>query len=247
MEGKIYDNPDPSFVIPHIEAFIQAYDLKVDDLLEPDIKRYKVRWIKGQESTLPTLLDDKHLAETFGKNPSIAIFRLAPQDYHRYHAPFKAKLGEMFHVPGTYFTVNPQAINEGLDVFTANRRGAQLLQAGVRNPTFTAATAATTSTNTPQKPPPKPVTFGLVAVGALLVGSIGWSKNPGDGVMKREDLGFFQYGGSTVILVAPEGTVEWDEDLVANSSGLTGLTGVESGRPVETLVRVGERIEKVVG
>ncbi|KIO21130.1 hypothetical protein M407DRAFT_29238 [Tulasnella calospora MUT 4182] len=61
--------------------------------------------IKGQEFTLSSLLDDPHLAETFGKNPSIAIFRLAPQDYHRYHAPFKSKLGKMFHVPGTYFTV----------------------------------------------------------------------------------------------------------------------------------------------
>lgn len=290
-QGKIYDNPDPAFVIPHIEAFIQAYNLKVDDLLEPDIKKYKTFndffkrslkpgarpvqeandlgvitspadsrvtvfksvgeakkfWIKGQEFTLSTLLDDKHLAETFGKNPSIAIFRLAPQDYHRYHAPFKAKLGKMFHVPGTYFTVNPQAINEDLNVFTANRRDVQLLQADVRNPTFTAATSTTTATNTPQQPPPEPVTFALIAVGALLVGSIGWSKNPGDSVQKGEDLGFFQYGGSTVILVAPEGTVEWDEDLVANSSGLTGLTGVESGRPLETLVRVGERIGKVVG
>lgn len=51
------------------------------------------------------------------------------------------------------------------------------------------------------------------------------------------------YGGSTAILVSPEGTVEWDKDLVANSSG---LTGVDSGRPVETLVRDGERIGQVV-
>ncbi|KIO19439.1 hypothetical protein M407DRAFT_246158 [Tulasnella calospora MUT 4182] len=65
--------------------------------------------------------------------------------------------------------------------------------------------------------------------------------------MKGEDLGFFQYGGSTVILVAPEGIVEWDEDLVANSSGLSGVKGVEDGKPLETLVRVGERIGRVIG
>ncbi|KIO21125.1 hypothetical protein M407DRAFT_219155 [Tulasnella calospora MUT 4182] len=281
-EGKIYDNPDPAFVIPHIEAFIETYDIKLGDLLEPDIKKYKTFndffkrslkpgartvydandlsiitspadsrvtvfksvgdakkfWIKGQEFTLPSLLDDPHLAETFGKNPSIAIFRLAPQDYHRYHAPFKAKLGKMFHVPGTYFTVNPQAVNHDLDVFTVNRRDVQLLRADVRNPT--------SNTMFPQQTP-EPVTFALVSVGALLVGSIGWSKNPGDSVMKGEDLGFFQYGGSTVILVAPEGTVEWDEDLVANSSGLSGVKGVEDGKPLETLVRVGERLGRVIG
>ncbi|KIO19356.1 hypothetical protein M407DRAFT_148385, partial [Tulasnella calospora MUT 4182] len=281
-QGKIYDNPDPAFVIPHIEAFIETYDIKLDELLEPDIKKYntfndffkrslkpgaravhdandlsiitspadsrvtvfksvgdaKKFWIKGQEFTLPSLLDDPHLAETFGKNPSIAIFRLAPQDYHRYHAPFKAKLGKMFHVPGTYFTVNPQAVNHDLDVFTVNRRDVQLLHADVRNPT--------SNTTSPQQTP-EPATFALVSVGALLVGSIGWSKNPGDSVMKGEDLGFFQYGGSTVILVAPEGTIEWDEDLVVNSSGLSGVKGVEDGKPLETLVRVGERIGRVVG
>ncbi|KAG8964196.1 hypothetical protein FRC05_004262 [Tulasnella sp. 425] len=112
--GTIYDNPDLLFVIPHFEAFIQAYDLKVKDLLEPDIKKYKspddlcTNMVKGQEFTLPTLLDDPHLAGTFDKNPGIAIFRLAPQDYHRYHAPFKTKRGKMFHVTRTYFTVDVQ-------------------------------------------------------------------------------------------------------------------------------------------
>ncbi|KAG8924570.1 hypothetical protein FRC01_011332, partial [Tulasnella sp. 417] len=37
-QGKIYDNPDPAFVIPHIEAFIESYGIKLDELLEPDIK-----------------------------------------------------------------------------------------------------------------------------------------------------------------------------------------------------------------
>ncbi|KAG8972224.1 hypothetical protein FRC05_010273 [Tulasnella sp. 425] len=266
-EGKIHDTPDPAFVIPRIEAFIQAYDLKVDDLLEPDIKKYKTfndffkcslkpgarpvqeandlgvitsradsrvtvfksvgdaKKIKGQEFTLPTLLDDNYLAETF----TVAIFQFAPQDYHRYHAPFKAKLGKMFHVPGTYFTVKSNS--------STRMSGTPLSPRPPRPP------PRITHLN---KPPPELGTFALVAVGALLVGSIGWSKNPGDSEQKGGDLGFFQYSGSTMILVAPEGTIEWDEDLVANSSGLTGLTGVESGRPVETLVRVGERIGKVV-
>ncbi|KIO18994.1 hypothetical protein M407DRAFT_31354 [Tulasnella calospora MUT 4182] len=252
---------DPAFVTPHVEAFIEAYDIKLDELLEPDVTKHKrslkpgartvhdandlsvitspadsrvtvlksvgdAKKIKGQEFTLPTLLDDPHLAETFGKNPSIAIFRLVPQDYHRYHAPFKAKLGKMFHVLGTYFTMGylhnvrtPQAINHDPDVFSANRRDVQLLHADVRNPTSTTTSPRQTS---------EPVTLALVSVGALLVGLIGWIKNPGDSVMKGEDLGIFQYGGSTVILVAPEGTIKWDKELLANLSGLSGVKGLEA-------------------
>jgi len=262
-QGKIYDNPDPAFVVPHIENFVKTYSIPLDQLLQPDIRKYKTMndffsrqlrpdarpvtdandltvitspadsrmtvfqsvdlakkfWIKGREFTIPHLLDDKHLGDSLGANPSIAIFRLAPQDYHRFHSPFKARLGKQTHIAGTYYTVNPQAINENLNVFTANRRDVQVLSASISAD----ANAA-------------PVDFVFVAVGAMLVGSIGWSKKGGDEVLKGEDLGYFQYGGSTTILVAPEGAIEWDADLLKNSENGT-----------ETLVRVGERIGRTTG
>lgn len=75
----------------------------------------------------------------------------------------------------------------------------------------------------------------------MLVGSIGWSKKPGDRVRKGEELGWFQYGGSTTILVVPGGSsaggapaLAFDEDLRKHS-----------GEGVEMVVRVGERIAKV--
>ena len=84
----------------------------------------------------------------------------------------------------------------------------------------------------------------------MLVGSIGWSKNPGDKVAKGEELGWFQvsamegrnfhvadlqYGGSTTIVVFPSAAgVEFDEDMRTNSDKST-----------ETLVRVGMEIAKV--
>ncbi|KAG8908254.1 Endochitinase 1 [Tulasnella sp. 403] len=266
-QGRIYDNPDPAYVVPHIEGFIKTYNIALNELLEPDVKKYrtfndffkrslkpsarpvagandptiitsaadsrltvfqnvddaKKFWIKGKEFSIATLLDDPYLAKTFGANPSIAIFRLAPQDYHRFHSPFQAKLGKLFHIPGTYYTVNPQAVNEDLNVFTANRRDVHLMYATVSPPGPDGSST--------------PVQFALVAVGAMLVGSIGWSKNPGDEAMKGEDLGFFQYGGSTVILVAPEGTVQWDEDILKYSSQsppletLGGLAGTPTTQP----------------
>lgn len=68
----------------------------------------------------------------------------------------------------------------------------------------------------------------------MLVGSIGWSKRPGDSIKKGEELGWFAYGGSTTIFVLPNGTktgVEFDEDLLKASE-----------KSIEMLVAVGNRI-----
>lgn len=66
----------------------------------------------------------------------------------------------------------------------------------------------------------------------MLVGSIGWSKSPGDQIHKGEELGWFQYGGSTVIAVFPSNAgISVDQDLVRNSQA-----------SIETKVSVGNRI-----
>jgi len=77
--------------------------------------------------------------------------------------------------------------------------------------------------------------LAIVAVGAMLVGSIVY--NPGVAVVgaevrRAQCLGKFQYGGSTVITVFPPGEVDFDDDIVSNST--------EAG--CETLVEVGWRI-----
>lgn len=48
--------------------------------------------------------------------------RLAPQDYHRFHSPVKGRIGKMTLIDGEYYTVNPQAIRTGLDVYGENVR-----------------------------------------------------------------------------------------------------------------------------
>ena len=106
--------------------------------------------------------------------------------------------------------VNPQAINQpGLDILTANVRSVLHM----REAHSGAAVA-------------------LVAVGALLVGSIRWTVG-GEGkeneqVRRGDELGYFAYGGSTVIALFPRGAVAYDQDLLDNSRV-----------PMETLVKVG--------
>ncbi|PSS05247.1 phosphatidylserine decarboxylase-domain-containing protein [Coniella lustricola] len=169
-------------------------------------------WIKGYGFTLDKLLGDVGLAEYF-EGGSLGIFRLAPQDYHRWHSPVDGVIESITDIPGTYYTVNPQAINEPgtMDVFCENKRSVMTIK-----------WAATGSR------------VAVVAVGAMLVGSIKY--NPGIEVgatVKRgQTLGAFYYGGSTVITVFKQGEVTFDEDLVRNSTESV----------CETVVSVGWRV-----
>ncbi|KAI8595730.1 phosphatidylserine decarboxylase-domain-containing protein [Dissophora ornata] len=175
-------------------------------------------WIKGKSFTIEHLIQDADLAAKY-EGGAIAIFRLAPQDYHRFHSPVTGTIArEPVKIDGTYFTVNPMAINEDLDVFTENVRKVTVMDLEqnvetTKNEKFDQCV--------------------FVSIGALLVGSIQLTgaSEPGNKVHKGEELGYFAYGGSTCILLFKAGAVQFDEDLVANSQ-----------KGVETLVQMGERI-----
>jgi len=81
----------------------------------------KKLWIKGSNFSVASLLDDEEMGE-FYKNGSLTIFRLAPQDYHRFHLPVDGVLSEPKFITGTYYTVNPMAIRSRTDVYTENVR-----------------------------------------------------------------------------------------------------------------------------
>ncbi|CAO1622139.1 unnamed protein product [Sympodiomycopsis kandeliae] len=262
-QGSVYDDAsDPQAVLEHIQSFVQTYSIPLQELLEPDLQRYptfnsffsrKLRpgvrpiadpsdpsiisscadcrltvfpnvtaatkvWIKGKKFSLPALLDDVHTANSsFPPGSSLAIFRLAPADYHRYHAPVGPSVaGPTKHIQGTYLTVNPQAVNQDFDVFTGNRRDVWY------------STWHTGSASIP---------FAFVAIGALLVGSIAWSAPAtvqGATYNRGDEVGYFAYGGSTVVVVfPPQANVQWDQDIVEASY---------NGK--EVMVRMGERIGK---
>ena len=74
--------------------------------------------------------------------------------------------------------------------------------------------------------------FAVVSIGALLVGSIvNTHAEEEKELEKGQEMGYFQYGGSTVIAVFPKDSVTWDEDLLSNSE-----------KSIETVVTMGERI-----
>ncbi|CAD6567328.1 MAG: hypothetical protein TREMPRED_003549 [Tremellales sp. Tagirdzhanova-0007] len=186
------------------------------------VDQAKQFWIKGRQFTIPNLLvgkdtkDDTFQAIQNDGSCALAIARLAPQDYHRFHSPVDGEVIAIKDIHGELYTVNPQAINENLDVFTMNKRSVMLIHANFG-------------------PSKSAVPIAFVAVGAMLVGSIGWSKKAGDRIAKGEELGWFQYGGSTTICVFPSAArIVFDEDMTTNSE-----------HKVETLVKVGMEIARV--
>ncbi|KAH9925857.1 phosphatidylserine decarboxylase-domain-containing protein [Epithele typhae] len=255
-EGRIYDSPQS---IQSIPSFIKTYSLSLDELLQPDIAKYsnfndffhrKLKpgsrpvkdpentalfcsaadsrltvypsvgaaqqfWIKGCHFSIPSLIGEipRSVRARMFLGGSIAIFRLAPQDYHRFHCPIDGVIGDITEIPGQYYTVNPMAVNEScFDVFTENRRSVMYMT---------------------HKQSSAPV--AIVAIGAMLVGSIVWTVTKGSVVNRGDELGYFAYGGSTVVVIFPPGVCQFDEDLLENSV-----------RPIETLVKVGESLGKSV-
>ncbi len=71
----------------------------------------------------------------------------------------------------------------------------------------------------------------MIAVGAMLVGSILWTcPAPRTQVSRMDEAGFFEFGGSTVILLFERDRIKFEPDL---------LRATEESC-IETLVRVGE-------
>lgn len=241
-QGRKFDDPAS---VKHIPDFIKYHKLNVNEILEPiasfrtfneffyrklkpiarplafpdpkvcvspadcrlncyaHITEATELWIKGANFTLASLLKDEMLAAYY-QGGSLAICRLAPQDYHRFHSPVDGDMTVYYHIPGTYFTVNPMAVRQRIDVYTENARTVCLINSAH---------------------------FGkvaFVAIGAMMVGSIVITADGGSHLSRMDEVGYFAFGGSTIVLLFPPGAVAFDEDLVANSL-----------EQLETLVQVG--------
>ncbi|KAA1476264.1 hypothetical protein DENSPDRAFT_884196 [Dentipellis sp. KUC8613] len=150
-------------------------------------------WIKGREFTVARLLGDAYKGQAERYNGgALAIFRLAPQDYHRFHSPVDGTIGPMTDISGEYYTVNPQAIRTTLDVYGENVRKI----VPIDSPHFGRVMA--------------------VCVGAMMVGSIKTTVAEGEQVKRGQEFGYFAFGGSTIVVLFEKGVVEWDEDLLIN-------------------------------
>ena len=150
-------------------------------------------WIKGKTFSLSSLLVDPQLVKQWPE-ASLAICRLAPDDYHRFHLPLPCTIGESRIYSGGYASVNPLAIRSQKDVLTQNKRVLTLLHHSVVGDVL------------------------YIAVGATMVGSVILTTHVGDRKAKGDEHGYFAFGGSTVLLLFRQGSVRFDDDLLYNTS-----------------------------
>ncbi|CAG8454463.1 1996_t:CDS:10 [Dentiscutata erythropus] len=183
-EARTCDSPnDPHVLVSPADCRMMAF---------PTIDKATEVWIKGETFTISRLLGNEAMSKEF-EGGSLGIFRLAPQDYHRFHIPVEGTLSEPHEISGDYYTVNPMAIRSHLDVYCLNKRAVSYI-------------------DSPQ--------FGkvaYVAIGAMMVGSIVLTSKPKTTVKRVEEHGYFAFGGSTIVLLFQKGRMLFDEDILVNS------------------------------
>ena len=160
--------------------------------------------LKQTEYTVASLLKEEGLAAEF-QDGYVLIFRLTVDDYHRYCYPDSGSKEENVRIPGKLHTVNPIA-NDYFPVYKENSREYCILNSDH---------------------------FGkmvMMEVGALLVGKI-VNHHQKAQVERGQEKGYFQFGGSTVVLLVKKDTVCMDADLCRNSA-----------EGIETVVKFGEKI-----
>ncbi len=165
-------------------------------------------FIKGYEFNLENFLQNKELAKKY-ETGAMAIIRLAPVDYHRYHFPESGVASESVKIKGHYFSVSPLALRGSLRIFCENKREYCSLQTQYTGDIL------------------------IVDVGATMVGGITQSYQPNSNVKKGQEKGYFSFGGSTLVLLFEKGKIQFDPVLIGNTK--KGLeTYIQMGEQIAT-------------
>ncbi|KAH7205473.1 phosphatidylserine decarboxylase-domain-containing protein, partial [Fusarium redolens] len=149
-------------------------------------------WIKGHDFSITNLVMDTQLGSKY-ENAAVASFRLSPQDYHRYHSAVTGKIKLFRSIPGDYYQVDPVALQSQVDILTRNRRAYVIIETAE---------------------------FGdvlFVAIGATNVGSVvihEQFQKSGVQVNKGDELGHFEFGGSSIIVTFQVERIKFDNDLL---------------------------------
>ena len=146
---------------------------------------------------------DPELAKQYDGG-TLLMFRLTVSDYHRYHYPDSGMKSDNTHIDGVFHTVHPIAA-ESRWIYSENEREYFILHSDNFDDML------------------------MIQVGALLVGRI-CNQHEAAAVQRGHVAGWFEYGGSTVILCLKRGVAEILPEIR------------EAARKAEIQVRMGQRI-----
>ena len=123
---------------------------------------------------------------------SLIIARLCPVDYHRFHFPIDCTPTTPEEVQGPLYSVSPIALAKNPAILWENKRVVTTLHSD---------------------------DFGdvlFIEVGATYVGTIIQTFQPGP-QSKGAEKGYFEFGGSCLLVLFKPGAITLDSDLVANT------------------------------
>lgn len=158
--------------------------------------------VKRSVYSIEDIVGNKEIADRY-RNGLCLVFRLGVNDYHRYIFIDNGEMVENYKIVGELHTV--RSISEKYNVFSRNSREISILRTEHIGD------------------------VAQIEVGALLVGAI--KNNEKEQFVKGEEKGYFEYGGSTIVLLFEEGRISLDEDIIEQSK-----------LGIETKVSIGERI-----
>ncbi len=186
---------NPAHIVSPVDGTVsQAGTIRTEQILQA----------KNHDYPLSALLANDACINDF-INGEFATIYLSPKDYHRIHMPFDGKLRKMIYVPGNLFSVNQATTEEVEGLFAKNERVICLFDTD----------------------------FGpaaVILVGAIFVSSMetvwageitpsnlkqvtSWEYTEKTYAMKKGDeLGRFNMG-STVIILLPQGSAHWGEQM----------------------------------
>jgi phosphatidylserine decarboxylase len=158
-----------------------------------DVRLQDSFWIKSQPYSLRDMLANNDACEQFVGGTVYQAF-LSATNYHRWHSPVAGTIVGAFIQPGTYYS---EAESEGADAVDPVDSQGYL------------AHVATRAIILIQADNPVIGLVGFVAIGMSEVSSclIGPDITEGHHVSKGEELGYFQFGGSTHCLIFRPGAV----------------------------------------
>ncbi len=147
--------------------------------------------VKGSHVDIASLMASKTSATPYCNGAALVI-RLAPADYHRFHFPVDGIATPPTEISGRYYLVNPILLAVKPDLFAHNKRAMTSLETAY---------------------------FGRV----MIIEIAGWAvgrivqTHPSGRVARGREKGYFQFGGSTVVLLFEPGRIVFDADLIRDT------------------------------
>lgn len=167
------------------------------------MKNKKKMEIKGHSYCISCMLKVSGKMKKYYENSHIIVSRLSPQDNHRFYSPVSGTIMDQYEIEGEFYSVHP-IVRDRKNVYQKNYRHVLFI---------------------------KTKNFGVVAlcvIGATCIGSIKIHKK--QKVKQGEELGYFNFGGSTIVTIIPE-DVKINKVLTKNSK-----------KNIETYMKIGDDV-----